>query len=322
MKKLLIPLLGCLLALVPARVNSYVYCGYHTTGIALTAYYWNSEFWVNMLVSEAYKWNAIYPVLTINRTKSATIPLRRDNNNVVGWLNETDLKNNYGLSWANNIVGWAVTWKDVTCGRVLEADVFFNPAITLFTQQTEVPYRKGYQEIALHELGHVCAQDHEDRILAVMTAAGAVSDVLYASDKIGWYYSAKNRFAPTDKRDMGIYPLRNTGNQKTYSTIYPNALYKGNYISVRDFTIQNLSVGIAATNIPYKVYLQNLSTYGLTEIGSFVYNGGGFTQWEGNMSFYVPTSITAGSYKVWAACQTPDMDYTNTWAQFGKITVY
>ena len=47
------------------------------------------------------------------------------------------------------------------CGRVLETDVIFNPAITQFTPQTEVPYALGFHEVALHELGHVVTLGHE-----------------------------------------------------------------------------------------------------------------------------------------------------------------
>jgi hypothetical protein len=320
MKKLFVPLFLCLSALLPLQVKSYVYCGFHATGITLTAYHWNSDFWVDILGQEAAKWNAVQPVLTINRLRQASIPLGRDNNNVVGWLNQADLNRVYGLSWTNT-VGWTITWKDGNCGRVLESDLFFNPGITLFTKQSQVPYRLGYQEIALHELGHVCTQNHEDRTLAVMTAGASVSDILYASDKVGWYYSARTRLAPTDKRDVGIYPLRNNGSSKIYSTIYPSSVYRGNSITVRDFTLQNLSVGINETNVRFKVYLQHVSTGAWTEIGSFTWSAGGYTSWDGNLTFYIPSGATAGSYKVWGYCQSYDTDYSNSWALFGQISV-
>jgi hypothetical protein len=121
----------------------------------------------------------INSVIQLSRERRSTIPVGRDGRNVIGWLGEADLMSNYNLSWSNGgTVGWTIIWLSSGCGRVEEADMFFWPGISLFTPQREVPYNLGYQEIALHELGHVVTQDHQDTTLAVMTAGASVSDVL------------------------------------------------------------------------------------------------------------------------------------------------
>ena len=203
MKSILVILISTLLHTGLNSVSStkdYIYCGYHGENFSMTAYHFNSEFWVDMIVDEAKKWNKVHNCLTINRTRSSTIPLGKDGNNVIGWISESDLDQSYNLSWAGT-VGWTISWLSNNCGEMEEADVFFNPNISLFSPQITVPYNLGYQEIALHELGHVMTQNHEDRTLAVMTSGQAVSNVLYASDKVGWFQSSKFDSNPTDKKD-------------------------------------------------------------------------------------------------------------------------
>ena len=147
------------------NVRAYSYCGWHDRSFNMTATHWNSEFWVDMLVNEAVKWNGSHSVLRIGRTKSSTVPVGNDGSSVVSWISESDLVNSYGLSWSG-AVAWTITWySGQACTRITEADIFFDPSISLFTPQTLVPYSLGYQEIALHELGHVLTQDHEDRTL-------------------------------------------------------------------------------------------------------------------------------------------------------------
>src|SRR5438034_8959405 len=87
-----------LLAVSPAP--AYIYCGFHDRRYEMRAYHFNSEFWVDMLVAEANKWNRVHPVLSINRTRSNTIPVGRDGQSVIAWIGEADLNRFYNLSWS------------------------------------------------------------------------------------------------------------------------------------------------------------------------------------------------------------------------------
>lgn len=310
------------LLLVPmSKSEGYVYCGFHDRNFPMRAYHWNSEFWVDMLVDEANKWNGIHPVLTISRTRRSTVPVGRDDRSVISWIGEADLDRHYNLSWSGT-VGWAIVWQSGSCGRVVEADVFFNPGISLFTPQTAVPYNLGYQEIALHELGHVVTQDHEDRTLAVMTAGSAVSNVLYTSDKVGWLRSADFSFGVTDRRDMGVFPLRNAGAAKTYSTLSPTTVTRGNNVTIRDFTVQNLSSGLAFADPRFSVRLESTATGAATEIGWFSWGSFcAYCSWSGDLTFRVPTAVGAGTYRVVAVFQGTDSDNSNDRAAFGTLRV-
>jgi hypothetical protein len=202
--------------------------------------------------------------------------------------------------------------------------MFFNPAITLFTAQINVPYNLGFQEIALHELGHAVTLDHEDRSLSVMTTNNAVSDVLHHNDKVGWIRSAAQKFnpLPIPREDMGIFPLRNSSGGKTYSTLSPTVVARGASVTIQDFSVENLSSVFAFTGPAYRVVLENTSTGNPTDIGSFSWgNFGAFSGWSGNLIYTVPASITPAQYRVVAIFQGSDSDKTNDRAVFGTIQV-
>ena len=326
MKQLNRIFLGLVLAAIVSvpsmTAQAYSYCGYHDRNFSMTAYHWNSEFWVDMLVDEATKWNRVHSVLRIGRIRSSTIPVGSDGRNIVGWLSEADLKKHYGLSWSS-AVAWTITWEsDGSCTRIKEADVIFNPDISLFTPEVQVPYNLGYQEIALHELGHVVTQDHEDRTLAVMTADAAVSNQLYASDKVGWLRSADFRFDVVDRRDMGVFPLVNTGASKTYTTLSPTTVTAGNNVIIRNFSVQNLSSGLTYQNPTFRVFLERTSTGQRTQIGEFSWGSFcPYCSWSGNLTYRVPSSVAPGTYRVVAIFQGTDSDISNNRGLFGTLRV-
>lgn len=322
-KFILALLLGEIGLLTALPASAYVYCGFHDRRYEMRAYYFNSEFWVDMLVAEANKWNRIHPVLSINRTRSSTIPAGRDGQSVIGWISEADLNRIYGLSWSG-AMGWTITWTDGGCGRFIESDMFFNPAITLFTPQTNVPYSLGYQEIALHELGHAVTLEHEDRSLSVMTGPGTVSNVLHHNDKVGWNRSAAQRFNPLPRpiTDMGIFPLRNASGPKVFSTLSPTIVPRGTQVTINDFSIENLSNVFASENPIFRFALENTSSGVTTEIGTVSFtNFRPFSQWSGNLSFIVPSTAIPSQYRVVGIFQGRDDDNTNDRAIFGTIQV-
>jgi hypothetical protein len=312
--------LCCVLLIYAPALNGYVFCGSHDGPFSMIAYHWNSTFWTDMLVAEAAKWNTVHSVLNIAKLK-AGVPLGKDNINVISWINEVSLLSAYGLSWSGT-VGWTISWKFNGCGLVDEADVFFNPAITLFTPQTQVPYSLGYQEIALHELGHVVTLDHEDGSLAVMTSNNAVSNVMYHNDKVGWLRSADILLSVTDKSDMGIFPLRNAPGTKVYSTLSPTTVPRGSNVTIRDLSVQNLSSGLAFSGPAFRVTLEKVSGGAPIDIGGFSWGSFcAFCGWSGNLSFTVPNGIAVGTYRVVGTFSGSDSDAKNNRAVFGTIAV-
>ncbi len=310
-------------ALTMPSVAAYVYCGAHDRRFEMRAYHFNSEFWVDMIVAEAAKWNAVHSVFSINRERNARIPLGRDNQNVIAWVSDADMRRIFNMPWGS-AVGRTAIWIEGGCGRVLEADVMFNPSVTLFAPQTQVPYNLGYQEIALHELGHAASLDHEDTGLAVMTTNNAVSNVLHHNDKVGWLRSARQRFnpLPTEREDMGIFPLRNAVGAKVYATLAPTSVARGGTVTIRDFSVENLSSVFPFNGPTYRVFLEHTGSGVATEIGSFSWGRfGPFSSWSGNLTYTVPRSLSAAQYRVVARFQGTDSDTSNDRALFGTIQV-
>lgn len=274
-----------------------------------------------MLVDEANKWNDVHSVLNIGRTPNNQIPLGNDGNNVISWIDEDVLKSAYGLNWEGT-VGWTIKWLSGNCTRIIEADVFFNPNISLFTPQNRVEYDLGYQEIALHELGHVITQDHENTSMAVMTSGDPVSDVLYTSDKVGWLRSAAYRFSVTDRSDMGVFPLRGAGESMKYGILSPSTVAKGENVQIQNMTVQNLSSALPFDSPSFKVVLESISTGSPTPIGEFFWEDFcAYCTWSGDLTFQVPGGIPVGRYRVVAVFQESDSDGTNNRAVFGTIQV-
>jgi hypothetical protein len=312
--------------LTPALAWGYTYCGVHDRRHEMRAYYFNSEFWVDMLAQEERKWNRVYSVLNINRERSATFPAGLgDGQNVIGWLGETDLMRIYNRSWGNAL---AITFtrKEKNCGRILETDLIFNPAITQFTPQTEVPYVQGFQEAALHELGHVLTLGHEERGLALMAVAPAVSDVLHHNEKVGWYRSASQGFnpGPSVMNDMGVFPLRKGDGAEVYASLSPEFVSRGASVTISDFSVENLSSEepFSQPGPRYRVVLENVDSGVPIEIGWFAWETfNPFSSWSGSLTFRVPANVPPATYRVVAVFDGQDDDRTNDQAVFGTIDV-
>ncbi len=312
-------------ALFSSTASAYVYCGYLDSRFQMRAYYFNSQFWVDMVVAESQKWNRIYPVLNIDRTKSSTIPVGQDGNNIIAWISESGLNRYYNTSWLGS-VGLTVTWYNPnTCNRVIEQDVMFNPSITLFAPQTAVPFSLGFQEIALHELGHAVTLDHEDRSLSVMTSNGSVSDMLHHNDKVGWNRSASQKFNPLPSpiNDMGVFPLRNAPGAKTYSTLSPASVARGAALTIKNFTVENLSNVFPVTNASFRMVLENTVTGTVTDMGTLTWaTFNPFSGWSGDLTLNVPNSVPPATYRVAVIFKGTDDDSSNNRADFGTVTVH
>jgi hypothetical protein len=313
---------GAVLSLISiADAKAFVVCGFHERPLIMRAFHWNSEFWVDMVANEAGKWNAVHPVVSIDRERRSTVPAGRDNRNVIGWLSDASMQSAYGSGWGTN-VGLTLIWQDGECGRIVEVDMMFNPSITLFSPQRQVPYSLGFQEIALHELGHALTLDHWESTLAVMTDGAAASNVLYNEDKVGWFRSAQFRFSPQDKSDMGIFPLRAAAGGKRYATINPSTVAAGSTFTVRDITVENLSSGISFPNPQFRAFVVPTSGAFITTLGTFTWASFcAFCHWGGDLTIAVPAGLPPGQYRLWIELSGSDSDLSNNVAQIGLITV-
>jgi hypothetical protein len=139
---------------------------------------------------------------------------------------------------------------------------------------------------------------------------------------VGWLRSADFRFAVTDRRDMGVFPLRNNGASKVYGRTTPAAVRAGETVTVREMTVQNLSSGLDFAGPAFDVLLEPTSGGAARNIGSFSWGGFcAYCSWSGDLSFRVPGSTPAGSYRVVVRFRGSDSDPSNDRAVFRTITV-
>jgi hypothetical protein len=311
--------------LFAAPAFAFTVCGRHDGPYPLTAYYSQGDFWVNLLEEQVAAWNRVHPVLDLHRVEDDRVPLGRDDRSVVTWLAETDLSRYYHLDWSS-AVAWTVTWAETDGGceaRILETDVLFNPAIDIFAPQGEPPYDLGFQEIALHELGHVLGHEHEDAELAVMTSTDAVSSRLYGSDKVGWLRSAAVLLPVRDELDMGVFPLRQRGmGGRSFSRVEPGRAVSGDELTVRDLTVQNLSSEKTFDTAAFRVVLRPESGGGERQIGRISWTAfPPYQEWSGSLGFVLPEDVPPGRYRVVIELDGQDMDASNDRAVVGEVEV-
>ena len=155
-----------------------------------------------------------------------------------------------------------------------------------------------------------------------MTDGAAVSDVLYATDKVGWFRSAQFRFSPQDKSDMGIFPLRNMGGPKQYATISPSTVAAGTTFTARNITVENLSSGIPFNNPQFRVFLIPTSGAFITTLGTFSWASFcAHCTWAGDLTLRLPAGLASGQYRLWIEFSGVDSDLSNNVAFIGLITV-
>lgn len=313
------------LALVDAPATAYVYCGSHDGRHVMTAHYWNSMFWVDIVEQQTGPWDRVHPLFSINRSKSQTFRAQLgDGANVISWLSRDAMQRAYNAPWDDVTMAKTFTKRKKGCGLILETDIMFNPAISNFTLQTDVPYDLGYHEIVLDELGHVLGLDHEERGLALMAASPKVSNVLHHNEKVGWNRAAAQTFNPLPSPidDMGIFPLRKQGTSETYADVLPYFVSRGDTVDIDDFTVENLSNVFPQQNTRFRVVLENVRSNSKIEIGWFEWASfQPFSHWSGGVTFTIPFGVANGTYRVTAVFDGKDNDSSNDRAVFGAIEV-
>lgn len=301
--------------------EAFSFCSYHDRPFAMRAYHNGPSLYADLAIREAVRWNAVHSVLRVERVAAARVPARGDDGiSVVTFLSEYNIQRLYGLSFVG-VAAWTVTRKEEDCGRITQADILVNPALTLTAPQTRVPYRLDYQEVVLHELGHVLGLGHEDDVLSVMTAGAAVGNALYRDDKVGWRRAADFRLSPVDRADIGVFPLRNSGTSKVYATLSAGTAARGSTVQVRDVTVQNLSTAIPVTGVVVDLRLERAGAPPVAVGAATWATFRADSSWSGNLSLTVPAGAASGTYDVVGAYRGSDTDRSNDRAVFGTLRV-
>jgi len=110
----------------------------------------------------AGRWNAVAPsYLTLfdNTQSSGCTPNVRDNRNCVSWL--------LNFTWGANTIGFTQIWSHAPSGRILESDIFLNPAaawrVTPNPLPVPCPVVPGIQSTMIHEFGHFVGLGHPNQ---------------------------------------------------------------------------------------------------------------------------------------------------------------
>jgi hypothetical protein len=120
---------------------------------------------------------------------------------------------------------------------------------------------------------------------------------------------------------MGVFPIRNGGASKVCGTLSPTTVPRGTDVTLRHFTVENLSSVFDFEGAAYRVVLEHTTSNAAIEIGGFSWRRfGPFGQRSGDLAFTVPSDTPPASCRV-VAIFRGDADATNDRAVFGTIRV-
>lgn len=174
----------------------------------------------------------------------------RNHRNETAWLDRSTADALYGPTSPNAIAVnyyWARG-----CGSLIESDIIFYPSVTwTLSRDTDASLPEFYLgEVAIHEVGHSLAFDHDDRWLTVMNSATHVQPSL-----LGYPHVDERQALPVMGYPVSSYtdvalmnyleaPLRNgtpTGTRYPTVTVSSSTLRPGDVITLDDLMVQNWS---------------------------------------------------------------------------------
>jgi hypothetical protein len=250
-------------------------CGYQNLYIVMEQY---PTGWVEWDIANEcmFTWNLSRDVFRYV-PDDGTFDDNNDVNEFGGYPDSTILMNIYGFAWGGSSLGKTISRSFPDCGRIVEADVFLNPAASWSNDPISA---LGTEDVHLirpalmHELGHVWGEQRGDEAYDY-----DVPTVMHgASEEIGedgWGVHAADAWlirALYDYQDVGA----DVGVESYYaedglnnSTITGGVFLPGDLITLGKVTVENMSnFPIQNVNVRFYLSTNRVITTGDRQMGS------------------------------------------------------
>lgn len=199
-----------------------------------------------------------------------------DGDSTIGFLGETGINAQYGLSYANALA-WAVCYRGVLSPRYDECDVMLDPSLAWSLN----PHNsRWFQSTVLHELGHVRGLGHENDLLSIENSGTSKylrNEILYMDDKVGVRQNASS----VSERDIVMYNKWHDGTLPRWMTMSPTTLREGDTIQLNNMYVENRGTLPFDSAVRFGIYL---STNKVISIADDRLNTGTFSSF-GTYSF-------------------------------------
>ena len=221
-----------------------------------------------------------------------------------GWVSSATMASVYGFSWDSNTIAVCISRFDGS-GRIVEADIAFNPAFS-YTLNDESVYNgssaQGFRQVMLHELGHMHGLNHNFSFLSVMNYFPSVYRMFglpYMDDAEG--IRAEYPGNAVSLTDLAVYLYYGSGYQSVSAATHPFSVTAGNSFVVDNYHVENVGTTTISTptiewylsgarNFNSTYYYLGSTTYG--SLPRFHY----FDPSTVDRTLNVPGNVPSGSY--------------------------
>lgn len=199
-----------------------------------------------------------------------------DGDNTIGFLGESGLNSEYGLSFASALA-WAVCYRPLFGSRYDECDVILDAGRAWSLGPNDSTW---FQSTVLHELGHVRGLGHYNNFLSIENSGTSKylrDETLYMDDKEGVRQNASH----VTERDIVIYNKWHDGSLPRWMTMSPTTLREGDTIQLNNITVENRGTLSFSSPVRLGFYL---STNDIISTADQLLNTGNFSSF-GRFSF-------------------------------------
>jgi hypothetical protein len=212
-----------------------------------------------------------------------------DGDNTMGFLAETGLNSEYGLSYAAALA-WTACWSS---GTIVECDVMLDPALPWNLSPDDDEF---FQSTVLHETGHVRGLDHYNGNLSMQNSG--VNKILrgedlYMDDKV----AVRQHASHVAETDIVMYNKWHNGSTPQWMTMSPTTARVGANVTFNNLKVENRGT-TAFGSLRFGIYF---STNDLISTGDQLVNTGSFgsfgtfSQSTFNWNATVPSVTDCGS---------------------------
>jgi CARDB/Cep192 domain 4/Bacterial pre-peptidase C-terminal domain len=302
MKRVLVSLTGAALLtagafafLLPVRsLDAYLIGNWwnDATNIVMDDVFLPAATWSSPAQFQLSEWNEVDTTDNSHPFRISTSPEfsfgANDGDNTMGFLGESGLNSEYGLSYAAALA-WTACWSS---GTIVECDVMLDPSLPWNLSPDDDEF---FQSTVLHETGHVRGLDHYNGNLSMQNSGvnKILREDLYMDDKV----AVRQHASHVAETDIIMYNKWHNGSTPQWMTMSPTTARVGETVLFNNLKVENRGT-TAFGSLRFGIYF---STNDLISTGDTLVNTGTFgsfgtfTQSTFNWSGVVPSVTDCGS---------------------------